>query len=165
MANKPSILVNHKRVMSVTHKRAQGVESGVVVLVDGSVQLKPLRLVWVGHKQSAIDHNINIVRLLHGFISISTIVPSVWVKKLLLLASHASVEEKIVIPSAWVSVMVCDLCGATQCKYRILLKLLRKLAMWRASFIGSESDALLMTSVKGEILRNILQLSCSACEC
>jgi hypothetical protein len=61
--------------------------------------------------------------------------------------------------------MVCDLCGATQCKYRILFKLLRKLAMWRASFIGSESDALLMTSVKGEILRNILQLSCSACEC
>jgi hypothetical protein len=61
--------------------------------------------------------------------------------------------------------MVCDLCGATQCKYRILLKLLRKLAMGRASFIESESDALLMTSVKGEILRNILQLSCSACEC
>jgi hypothetical protein len=58
MANKPSILVNHKRVMSVTHKSVQGVESGVVVLVDGSVQLKSFRQVWVGHKQSAIDHNI-----------------------------------------------------------------------------------------------------------
>ncbi len=75
--------------MSVTHKRAEVVESGVVVLVDGSVQLKPFRQVWVGHKQSAIDHNINIARLLHGFISISMTVPSVWVKKLLLLASHA----------------------------------------------------------------------------
>jgi hypothetical protein len=87
MVNKPSIL--RKRVMSVTHKRAEVVESGVVVLVDGSVQLKPFRQVWVGHKQSAIDHNINIARLLHGFISISMTVPSVWVKKLLLLASHA----------------------------------------------------------------------------
>jgi hypothetical protein len=86
--------------MSVTHKRAQGVESGVVAPGDGSVQLKPFRQVWVGHKQSAIDHNINIARLLHGFISISMIVPSFWVKKLLILASHASVEEKIVIPSA-----------------------------------------------------------------
>jgi hypothetical protein len=100
MANKPSILVDHKRVMSVTHKRAEGVESGVVGLVDGSVQLKPFRQVWAGHKHSAIDHNINIARLLHGFISISMIVPSVWVKKLLLLASHASYDEKIVIPSA-----------------------------------------------------------------
>jgi hypothetical protein len=83
-----------------TTKGVQGVESGVVVLVDGSVQLKPFRQVWVGHKQSAIDHNINIARLLHGFISIYMIVPSVWVKKLLLLASHANVKEKIVIPSA-----------------------------------------------------------------
>jgi hypothetical protein len=74
-----SMSIFKKRVISVTHDRVWGVVSSVVWLVEGRVQLKPFRQVWVGQEQLAIDHSISIART-DGFVSNFLIVPSSYKK-------------------------------------------------------------------------------------